>query len=125
MDASQRQTETSLFGKWGAEIVHFGWTAIPNALLRNMGVLGISPTEMVIICHLNRFWWEKDRLPFPSILKMADEMGVSSKTIERNLSSLEKKGLIIKIERSGKSNSYDMTPLVEKLRLAIVNDETS
>jgi len=119
MDAGQHQTEASLSEKWGAEIIHFGWTAIPNALLRNMGALGINPTEMVIICNLNRFWWEKDRLPFPSILKMADEMGVSSKTIERNLSSLEKKGLIVKKANTGKSNTYDMSPLIEKLRLVI------
>jgi hypothetical protein len=109
------QTDASLSKKWGSEVIHFGWTAIPNALLRNMGALDITPTEMVVICYLIMFWWEKDRLPFPSITKMATELGTSSKTIERKLGSLEKKLLIVKTERQGKSNQYDLTPMISRL----------
>ncbi len=109
------QTDASLSKKWGGEIIHFGWTAIPNALLRNMGALDITPTEMVVICYLIMFWWEKDRLPFPSIMKMATELGTSSKTIERKLDSLEKKLLIEKTERQGKSNQYDLSPMISRL----------
>lgn len=115
MPLNTNQTDASLSKKWGNEIIHFGWTAIPNALLRNMGALNITPTEMVVVCYLIMFWWEKDRLPFPSIMKMATELGVSSKTIERNLSSLEKKSLVKKTERQGKSNKYDIAPMVSHL----------
>lgn len=115
MLSNANQTDASLSKKWGSEITHFGWTAIPNALLRNMGALDITPTEMVVVCYLIMFWWEKDRLPFPSITKMATELGVSSKTIERNLQSLEKKSLVEKAERQGKSNKYDLKPMVDRL----------
>lgn len=115
MPSDDTQTDAALSKKWGSEIIHFGWTAIPNALLRNMGALDITPTEMVVICYLIMFWWEKDRLPFPSITKMAAELGTSAKTIERKLASLESKSLLEKNERQGKSNSYNLSPMIDKL----------
>jgi DNA-binding MarR family transcriptional regulator len=115
MSSSINQPDLSMANKWGSQIVHLGWTSVPNALIRHMGALDISPAEMVVICYLIMFWWEKDRLPFPSIMKMAAEVGVSSKTIERKLDSLEKKMLIKKEERLGKSNQYDLSPLIRKL----------
>ncbi len=111
--------DPSLTKKWGDKIISLGWAAVPNALIRKMSILGINPTEFVIICYLIVFWWEKESLPFPAISKMADEIGVSTKTIERSMASLKNKGLIQIIKNKGHSNIYNMAPLIERLTTVI------
>lgn len=103
--------------KWGEvlEGVGGGWTAIPNVLLRKQYELQLSATELNVLLNLIRFWWIAEKAPFPSPEKMAKEMGVTPRTVYRNLASLESKGFIQRQERIGKATSYALKGLVEKL----------
>jgi len=101
--------------KWGHKVLSHGWTAVPNTLVRGMSDLGLDPTSLVILLYLSVFWWESEKLPYPSIQTMSKEIGVSSKTIERKLSHMEKNGILVRKKTIGGATQYDMTPLLSLL----------
>lgn len=101
--------------KWGHKALSHGWTAVPNTLVRGMSELGIDPTSLAILLYLSVFWWESEKLPYPSIQRMSKEIGVSSKTIERKLSQMEKNRILVRKKITGGATQYDMTPLLRLL----------
>ncbi|EJN15664.1 hypothetical protein PMI42_00681 [Bradyrhizobium sp. YR681] len=96
-----------------------GFTIVPNTLLYNQDRLALSPNEMNVLLHLICYWWDKERLPFPSKTLIATRMGKDPRTVQRNLTSLEKKGLVTRILRYSKGNrknsGYDLKGLTEKI----------
>lgn len=107
-----------LDAKWG-EIIKGaggGWTAVPNFLLKMQSELGLKPLEMNVLINLIRFWWVPEKAPFPAPEKMANEIGVSERTIYRALSSLEESGFIKRINEEGKATQYELLGLIEKLK---------
>jgi hypothetical protein len=114
-DNEYRSIDDGVQKRWGDSVASSGWTAVPNMLIRGMGELGIEPTEMAVLLHLLVFWRQRDKPPYPSITRIADELSVSSKTVERKLISLENKGLIKKNKRIGLPTEYDLRPLAKKL----------
>ncbi|MDD1615529.1 MAG: GntR family transcriptional regulator [Methylococcaceae bacterium NSP1-2] len=94
-----------------------GWTAIPNLLLKRQGDLKLKAIELNVLINLIRFWWSSDNAPFPSLEKMAIEMGVSERTVYRTVSSLEENGFIKRVQQEGKATRYELLGLVEKLKI--------
>lgn len=88
--------------KWGSDILDDGWTSIPNKLLKNAALLHLDPTETLTLIYLVRFWWTADEMPYPSINKTSEQMGVTRKTLGKKFASLEEKGLIKLVETGGK-----------------------
>jgi DNA-binding MarR family transcriptional regulator len=107
-----------LEAKWGEIIKGYGggWTAVPNLMLKKQGELGLKALELNVLLNLIRFWWNPENAPFPSPEKMAQEMGVSSRTVYRTLSSLEENGFINRIQEEGKATRYELGGLVGKLK---------
>lgn len=107
-----------LEAKWGEIIkgVNGGWTGIPNLMLKKQGELGLKALELNVLINLIRFWWSPENAPYPSLEKMAEEMGVSSRTIYRTISTLEEKGFINRIQEEGKPTKYELLRFVEKLK---------
>src|SRR5690606_20669895 len=93
--------EKDLYRKWGAKVLSGGWTSTPNLLLKNSGKLGLDPTETLALINLIRYWWKQEELPYPSISKTSEEMGVTRKTLSKKFSSLKKKGLIQEVKAPG------------------------
>lgn len=91
-----------------------GFLAVPNILIKKQAALKISPSELVTLLNLMVFWWRADELPFPGTTVIAKRMGVTSRTVERNLSELAERGLIKKITVQGR-RFYDLTGLVTRL----------
>ena len=114
---TQDQALFELKTRWGDTIEGFGggWTAVPNVLLRKQGTLDLSASELNVLVNLIRFWWLSGKAPFPSPEKMATEMGVTPRTVYRNLASLEEKGFLQRIEKAGEVTRYDLNGLVKKL----------
>lgn len=113
--------ESDLFkikAKWGKAIegAGGGWTAVPNMLLRYQSHLEINSSELVVLIHLIRFWWQPDRAPFPSPERIAIEMGISPRSVYRILATLEKKHLLEKEEQLGQATSFHLGLLAEKLK---------
>ena len=105
--------------KWGQALDYSGFQIIPNLLLAQQKNLGVSPTALVVLLHINRFWWKRNQNPFPSSALIAKQMGLHLRSVERYLQHLEEKGLILRLASrriSGKvTRPISLIPLVERL----------
>lgn len=107
--------------KWGDKTSDYGWVAIPSILFFYQKELDINPTEMNVLTNLLLHWWESDKKPYPSQSSIARRMGVSTRTVQRALDSLDEKKIIAKTRTSIHSpvykgrNIYDLAPLVKIL----------
>lgn len=106
--------------KWGKVIVANGYTMIPNILIQRQRTLGLTPTHLNILLQLLMYWWEDDNLPHPTKKRLAESMGVSESTVQRNLRQMENMGYLKRIIRKQEqnrnlSNQYDLTPLRQLL----------
>jgi predicted transcriptional regulator len=113
--------KSSVIDKWGNRSCSLGWVAIPTLLLFSQKELKITSSEFNVLLNLIVHWWEKSESPFPSQGAIAYRTGLSLKTVQRSLASLEKKKLIIKTA-TPRSNMvtkgrtmYDLSPLVAEL----------
>lgn len=109
------KADTDLYKKWGVKALSGGWTSIPSLLLKNAGKLGLDPTETLTLIYLARFWWKAEDLPFPSISKTSEEMGVTRKTLSKKFSSLKEKGFIREVKGIGEATKYSLDGLIQKL----------
>lgn len=113
---------TPIQDKW-AEALNGGFVVIPSALLRFQHQLKIDSNEMVVLLNLLMSWWKSDDMPYPRTSTLAHRIGVSTRTVQRQLQSLEDKELIKRIwvpsakpdERA--SAKYDLSGTVSKLKV--------
>ncbi|HME72216.1 MAG TPA: type II toxin-antitoxin system HicA family toxin [Myxococcota bacterium] len=94
--------------KWGKPLADAGWTAIPDTIIQNQRKLGLDALDLAILLQLAVCWWSPDRPPFPGRDRIAANIGVTSRTVQRRLNRLAKVGLISKVARhapSGRQNS--------------------
>ncbi len=107
--------------KWGSSSMIMGWTAIPTSLLFLQSELSITPIGLNVLLNLISHWWDSDERPYPSQESLAKRMGVSKRTIQREVTNLIANGLIEKqptkaSDRKYKGrNTYDLTNLVRLL----------
>lgn len=112
---------TKMREKWGEESLGMGWTAIPTTLIFLQDQLKITPLGMNILLNLVAHWWDANEKPYPAQESLASRMGVSKRSVQRELNSLIGVGLISKKQSSTSHpkyrgrNSYDLTPLVKIL----------
>lgn len=114
-DKESAREASDLYKKWGAKALSHGWTSVPSLLLKNAGKLDLDPTETLTLIYLIRFWWRAEDLPFPSISKTSEEMGVTRKTLSKKFSSLKEKGFIREVKEPGQATKYSLDGLVFKL----------
>jgi DNA-binding MarR family transcriptional regulator len=106
--------------RWTPELAKGGWTPIVNTFLERQHLLGLSPTEVLVLIHLVSFKWGAAP-PRPSAGKIAARMGLSETAVRNNLRALEKKGLLVRMAQKGRANHFDLEPLFE--RLSLTDDE--
>lgn len=118
----QQQPTQSLQEKWGAGL-DGGFLLIPVLLLKRQLELRLDNTELVVLMHLLAAWWDKDKRPYPRASTIAARMGLTARTVQRSLLSLEKKKMIVRVRHTkgvGKEHrqvtSYDMQGTVERVR---------
>lgn len=110
--------------RWGASTMRFGFTAIPNLLVRinalreTLGSQRITPAEMCVIIVLVSYWIDESSPPFPGINKISHYLSLSPRHVRRIVKSLKLKGYL-NITRLGiegnRRNFYDLSPLVNRL----------
>jgi DNA-binding transcriptional regulator YhcF (GntR family) len=107
---------TRVRDKWGI-VADAGHLALPFVLLLNQAKLGLSAEDMNVLLNYLAHWHAADRKPFPHSITIAKRMGVSQRTVQRSLRSLQDGGFIKKIKKRHRKDpiSYDMMPLVEML----------
>jgi predicted transcriptional regulator len=106
--------------KWTKTLMQTGWTVLPNIILECQGTLMLKPTDVNVLLHLARHWWEADNHPHPAKGTIARRMGVTPGTVRRSVLKLEKAGLIKRHYRKNESrgnltNLYDFSGLIEKV----------
>lgn len=119
-ESTSPQKENEFAKKWGKPTKEAGWTSVPNMLIYRQRSLDISPLDLNILLHLMSYWWDSDKIPFPSKDTLAESIGVRPGTIRKRIKGMEAAGFLKRIERrreSGRSgtNEYDLSPLREKL----------
>jgi len=117
----EQSTQSVLADKWSAQTMACGYTVVPDVLLEHMGELGLTPTELVVMLQVMRFWWRADQLPFPSKHTLAQAMGMTDKNVQKVIGRLHEKGWMKRIMRRRardrhESNRYDFAQLVATLR---------
>jgi predicted transcriptional regulator len=113
---------TPLQERWG-EALDAGFLVVPVTLLRHQKALRLTDGAMVVLLNILAAWWYESRLPFPSTKTIADRMGVTTRSVQRHLASLEKRGLIRRLRNQAGSDGlnvlvtrYDPAGLVERLK---------
>ena len=105
--------------RFGDVILRNGITSTPNAIFSFQKELGLSVGETWFITQILRFKWSTE-LPRPSLRKMANYTGVSTRTLHNYKNSLIDKNYLEIINRndiSGRkdTNHYDFTKLFNKI----------
>ena len=113
--------ESAAQKRWG-DALNAGFVVLPVVLLRHQKDLRLSDGELVVLLNVVASWWYSGKLPFPSTQTIATRMGVTPRTVQRHLISLEKKGLLKHLPRSHVPETdvlvvrYDPSGLVELLK---------
>ena len=93
-----------------------GVSTPPGRFSKNQYLLGLNPTELVVLINLTMHWWYPKQRPFPRPTTIAERMGVDVRTVQRSLSRISELGLIRRIKTgSGASTEIDLDGLVERL----------
>jgi predicted transcriptional regulator len=114
---------SDIVDKWGEAVAERGFAQVPNYLLLLNRFLDeekrLSPIELLVLIQLVGAWWQKDRMPFPSMATLATRIGVSERQVQRSMVRLVKDGFLSKVKRRTKgiiaTNAYDLSPLVQLL----------
>lgn len=110
--------------KW-KEAAKAGFQMLPDLLLKKQRVLGLSPTDLVVLINVTMHWWY-DQKPFPRAAVIASRMGVERRTVQRSMKRLGELGLIRKeVENKGTKRERtvsDLTGLVDRLSALALSD---
>ena len=103
--------------KWTKQLLQSGWSALPNIIIEKQAELGLDPIDMNIVIHLLHWWTSADELPSPTVEMIANEIGVSARTVQKHIGDLQASGLITRVERrntrSGSAaNLYSLDGLI-------------
>jgi len=103
---------TSYGARYGEAAEH-GCTPLPDVLIRYHRHLGMTYGEWDVTTQILTYKWTAAH-PYPTIEALAHALDVKTRQVQELLASLQHKGLVHVIERPGRSNAYDLTPMIEK-----------
>jgi hypothetical protein len=102
--------QTLAEAKWG-DALGMGFVIVPGVLIRAQEKLGLDPTDLAILLNILLHWWKPGDWPYPPPSLIARRIGVSTRTVERRLESLQERNFLI---RHGSEKSKD--PSTRKLK---------
>jgi len=115
----KQRDKSKIIQIWG-DILDYGFTSVPNILLRYRSNLGIKSQHLALIIDIMSFKWDSES-PFPSYSTLAQRAGVDERSIKRITQDLEELSLLIKTPRFDDETGaqittiFDFRPLVKKL----------
>jgi len=125
--APDRRAQYRFRERFGALIAATGVAGVPRALCHYLGELGLSYADLGFITHLLSYRWTT-AYPYPKQRKLAAQAGLTRNGIQRRVYALQSLGYLNANERfdqqSGRrtTNSYDLTPLLDRLNDLILRD---
>lgn len=114
--SSSTKLQTGFAKQWSPELRKSGFTQVSNLFLESYSRMTpeITHSEAIFIIHLMQFKWT-ERSPFPSYRRLADRMGVTEISIKRYARAMEKKGYLQRAKRTGRTNVFHLTGLIDQL----------
>ena len=106
--------------KWGERILKNGWTGIPTILLDSQATLKLTPLDMLVLVHLIRWWWIKDRWPFPELDRVARSIGVDGAKVKVSIGKLRVQRLVRPLRLQSGRTAYDLTGLLDRLEEEVI-----
>jgi hypothetical protein len=125
----QPSANRKLLTRWGGhdELFGKGFLGVPAAFLTHYARLqpyALTTSEAMFVLHLMDHKWT-EAPPFPAYKTLADRMNVTPKMVRRYAAKLEEKGYLVRNTRIGSTNTFDLTPLFNSLRLAVTASSVS
>lgn len=114
MENPKRLSSDSFAKQWSSVIAAKGYVSLPNCLVFCQHNLGIDNGEFKTLAYLIACNFSKDK-PWPSVNTIAGGSGSRPGTVRNHLRSLEGKGIIRRIYRTGSTSKYDLNPLIHRL----------
>lgn len=105
-------------------LVAGGWTPVSDFFLENYRRLGLSTPEAMLVLQIMRHKWDESA-PRPSFKTLGRRMGVSDTAVRGHGRSLQTKGFLRRVNRVGRSNLFDLTPLFAALENLLDQDEAN
>jgi DNA-binding MarR family transcriptional regulator len=97
-----------------------GYQPLPDVLIFHQADIGLTSEELNVVLHILAHWYAPERLSFPTAKTIARRMGCSERTVERYLTSLRKKGHLVKYPTPKgmrwRRKYHDLSPLIERLK---------
>lgn len=83
---------------------------------------GLNATEALLVIHIMDYKWD-DAMPFPTVGKLAERMGISRRHVRDTLRGLEQRGVIARIPGArGGANRYNLDGLMTALETLMAED---
>lgn len=108
--SSETPFETFRISERWEVVAEAGYQALPDVLLFAQSELGLTSEELNVLLNLTAHWWRPKDVVFPRANTIASRMGVSARTVQRILKSLQAKGFIVKSRAADGRPVFDVTP---------------
>lgn len=103
-----------------------GWLATPHALIMHASKVGLTDSLLRTVMSILRFQWYDDKLPYPTLSKIAEVAEKSKRTVTDHVRKLRKIGLVITRPKwEGGPNEYDFRPLFDRLKRVLNSTDDS
>lgn len=110
-------------------LANAGYCAVPSVLIRGAhrlrpheGARGLNTTEVMVLIHLLDRKWD-ERMPYPALTTIAEEMGLKPRSVRAAVKRLEDLQYIQRYPSpTGGTNKYDLSGLFNALEKLLTED---
>jgi len=107
-NSCKSQADGTFSFRWGVRLLDNGHTSIPNFMFDHYTEAGVTRREFLVVLHLARYQYETPGSECrPALATVARQMGYSVRGLQKVLTKLEERGLLVKHHRPGKPTIYD------------------
>ena len=112
------------FERWGSVLKKYGrpYVPVPRFVLDNIGRLGLTPQQALLLILLMDYKYSPEREVFPLQKTLANKLGLSTRQVRTHLKKLEQNGFIEIVTHTQKSrrNTYKLDGYLEKLERVVL-----
>lgn len=105
---------TTIQHRWGTALQD-GFVVVPVSLVKRQAELDLDNGEMVLLLNLLAQWHDTEEPVWAAVSRFAKHMNASDRTVQRMISSLEKKELI-RIEKRPEGKVVHLDVLAKRLQ---------
>lgn len=108
------ESSNPIQNRWG-QALQDGFVVVPVPLITRQAELDLDSGEMVLLLNLLAQWHDNEEPVWAAISRFAKHMNASDRTVQRMLSSLEKKRLI-RVEKRPEGKVVHLDVLAKRLQ---------